>query len=176
MTHTHARPARKNSRMRLRERTAAARAAKAAKLDAGEPESGSPQETPENGSDSRSDSAVMSRPKREVSPSPSGFSVGSNEADYQQSASGNRLVKLRAAPAVAQGFRPVHIPSLSAALKHHICCPIWDSATVRYRPDSALLLIECSSRTERRSHERTNNSFTIAVSRRSAAHARARLH
>ena len=87
-------------------------------------QSGSPQDTSENGSDSRSNSAVMARPKRAVSPSLSILSNGSGDADYTPSASGNRLVKLRAAPAVAQGFRPVHIPSLSAALKHHIVCPI----------------------------------------------------
>ena len=121
---TPAAPARNTSKVKRRDQTAAARAAKLAKLAAGEPESGSLQDTSENGSDSRSNSAVMARPKRAVSPSLSILSNGSGDADYTPSASGNRLVKLRAAPAVAQGFRPVHIPSLSAALKHHIVCPI----------------------------------------------------
>ena len=121
---TPAAPARNTSKVKRRDQTAAARAAKLAKLAAGEPESGSLQDTSENGSDSRSNSAVMARPKRAVSPSLSILSNGSGDADYTPSASGNRLVKLRAALAVAQGFRPVHIPSLSAALKHHIVCPI----------------------------------------------------
>ena len=114
---------RKNSRAVRRARTAAANAARkrSAPNGASEDDGDEPSEkSPSSGSSNGSGPRFM---RRSTSPA---LSVGSNtseHSDFRPSSSRNRLLVGASQIQSAQGFRPVHIPSMTSALSPHLLCP-----------------------------------------------------
>ena len=62
--------------------------------------------------------------RRSTSPAMSVASSMSEHSDFRPSSTGNRLLVNGGGMQSAQGFRPVHIPSLTSALSPHLLCPV----------------------------------------------------
>ena len=113
----------KRSRAARKQRTLAARAARHRS-----PSSVGSQDAAVSTGDSEAESTSSNLPRlkytrRSVSPAASVASLTSEQSEYRPSSTGNRLLVSNKEPPIAQGDRPVHIPSLSNSLRPHLLCP-----------------------------------------------------
>ena len=115
---------RKNSKVVRRARTAAATAARKRAATGGAPEDDGGEDASTTPSSGDSNASGLRFMRRSTSPAASMASNMSDLSDLRPSSTGNRLLVTSNDIQCAEGFRPVHIPSLTSALSHHLLCPI----------------------------------------------------